>query len=66
MIQYEYPLSERIRTLLRLEDLFDRFDAYAATPTPHAHHAALLTLFEMSEVAVLHQRYQALSGKLLP
>jgi len=51
VIQYEYPLSERIRTLLRLEDLFDRFDAYAASPTPHAHHAALLTLFEMSEVA---------------
>ncbi len=51
MIHYEYPLSERIRTLLRLEDLFDRFDAYAALPTPHAHHAALQTLFEMAEVA---------------
>lgn len=51
VIHYEYPLSERIRTLLRLEDLFDRFDAYAASPNPHAHHAALLTLFEMAEVA---------------
>ena len=51
MIHYEYPLSERIRTLLRLEDLYDRFDAYAASPDPHAHHAALLTLFEMAEVA---------------
>lgn len=51
VIHYEYPLSERIRTLLRLEDLFDRFDAYAASPSPYAHHAALLTLFEMSEVA---------------
>jgi cell division protein ZapD len=51
VIHYEYPLSERIRTLLRLEDLFDRFDAYAALAMPHAHHAALLTLFEMSEVA---------------
>lgn len=51
MIHYEYPLSERIRTLLRLEDLFDRFDAYAALSAPHAHHAALLTLFEMAEVA---------------
>ena len=51
MIHYEYPLSERIRTLLRLEDLFDRFDAYAASSDPHAHHAALLTLFEMAEVA---------------
>ncbi len=51
VIHYEYPLSERIRTLLRLEDLFDRFDAYAASSDPHAHHAALLTLFEMAEVA---------------
>ena len=51
MIHYEYPLSERIRTLLRLEDLFNRFDAYAASSDPHAHHAALLTLFEMAEVA---------------
>jgi cell division protein ZapD len=51
VIHYEYPLSERIRTLLRLEDLFERFDAYAASPDPHAHHAALLTLFEMAEVA---------------
>jgi cell division protein ZapD len=51
VIHYEYPLSERIRTLLRLEDLFERFDAYAALPDSHAHHAALLTLFEMAEVA---------------
>ncbi len=51
MIHYEYPLSERIRTLLRLEDLFERFDAYAASPLRHAHHAALLALFELAEVA---------------
>jgi len=51
VIHYEYPLGERIRTLLRLEDLFDRFDAYVASPDPYAHHAALLTLFEISEVA---------------
>ncbi|HMM47055.1 MAG TPA: cell division protein ZapD [Thiobacillaceae bacterium] len=51
MTHYEYPLSERIRTLLRLEDLFDRFDAHATSGTSYAHHAALLTLFEMAEVA---------------
>lgn len=51
VIHYEYPLSERIRTLLRLESLFERFDAYAASPDPHAHHSALLALFEMAEVA---------------
>lgn len=51
MIHYEYPLSERIRTLLRLEALFERFDAYAASSDAYAHHAALLTLFELAEVA---------------
>lgn len=51
MIHYEYPLSERIRTLLRLEDLFERFEAYAASADPYAHHAAMLTLFELAEVA---------------
>jgi len=51
VIHYEYPLSERIRTMLRLEDLCERFDAYAASSDAHAHHAALLTLFEMAEVA---------------
>lgn len=51
MIHYEYPLSERIRTLLRLEALFDRFDAYARAAASSTHHAALLTLFEVAEVA---------------
>lgn len=51
VIHYEYPLSERIRTLLRLEDLFDRFDAHVGLDVPAAHHAALLTLFEIAEVA---------------
>ncbi len=51
MIHYEYPLSERIRTLLRLEDLFERFDAYSIEQTSYSHHAALLTLFEIAEVS---------------
>lgn len=51
MIHYEYPLSERIRTLLRLEDLFERYGAYATSPDPYVHHAAVLTLFELVEVA---------------
>lgn len=51
VIHYEYPLSERIRTLLRLEDLFERFDAFTASSVQPAHHAALLTLFELAEVA---------------
>jgi cell division protein ZapD len=51
VIHYEYPLNERVRTLLRLEDLFDRYGSFAAESYPHAHHAALLTLFELAEVA---------------
>lgn len=51
MIHYEYPMNERVRTLLRLEDLFDRYGAYAASADAHAHHAGLLTLFELCDVA---------------
>ena len=51
MITYEYPLNERIRTLLRLEDLFERSRHFVARNDPHDHHVALLTLFEIMEVA---------------
>lgn len=51
MIHFEYPLSERIRTLLRLENLFERFDAYVNTQTPYSHQAALMCLFELAEVS---------------
>ncbi|UDG82803.1 cell division protein ZapD [Candidatus Vallotia lariciata] len=50
MILYEYPLNERIRTLLRLEDLFDRFTFFLAQEDPREHHVALTTLFEIAEV----------------
>ena len=51
MITYEYPLNERIRTLLRLEDLFDKVIHFSAAEGPLEHHAALVTLFEILEVA---------------
>lgn len=51
MITYEYPLNERIRTLLRLEDLFVKVDHFAAASGPEDHHVALTTLFEILEVA---------------
>ena len=51
MITYEYPFNERIRTLLRLEDLFDRVRYFLARQDALDHHAALLTLFEILEVA---------------
>ncbi|MFT4172180.1 MAG: cell division protein ZapD [Rhodocyclaceae bacterium] len=51
MITYEYPLSERIRTLLRLEDLFDRVLHFSLADASYEHHTALLSLFEILEVA---------------
>ncbi len=51
MITYEYPLNERIRTLLRLEDLFERGRHFVERTEPLEHHAALVTLFEILEVA---------------
>jgi len=51
VITYEYPLNERIRTLLRLEDLFERSRHFIARTDPHDHHMALLTLFEIMEVS---------------
>ena len=51
VISYEYPLNERIRTLLRLEALFERSRHFIARTDPLDHHVALLTLFEILEVA---------------
>ena len=51
MISYEYPLSERVRTLLRLEDLHERVDYFLAKGDAHEHHAALVALFEILEVS---------------
>lgn len=50
MILYEYPFNERIRTLLRLEDLFERFAFFVAQEDAREHHVALTTLFEIAEV----------------
>ncbi len=51
MINYEFPLNEKVRTLLRLEDLFARITHYADLDHDMDHHAALITLFEILEVA---------------
>ena len=51
MIVYEYPLNERIRTLMRLEDLFAKFEHFVSKDDALEHHAALLALFETLEVA---------------
>lgn len=51
MIDYEYPLNEKVRTLLRLEDLFARMAHFIEHEQGMDHHAALITLFEILEVA---------------
>ncbi len=51
MIRYEHPLNERIRTLMRLEDLFARVRHFAAQEAAPEHHAALVCLFEITDVA---------------
>ena len=51
MIRYEHPLNERIRTLMRLEDVYSRLSVYAAGDLPQDHHAALASLFEIADIA---------------
>lgn len=51
MIVYEYPFNERIRTLLRLEDLYEKFKFFVNQEHALQHHIALATIFEMLEVA---------------
>lgn len=50
MISYDFPLNERIRTLLRLEDLFAKISSFAEKANANDHHAALNVLFEIMEV----------------
>jgi cell division protein ZapD len=51
VISYEYPLSERVRTLLRFEDLYERVEYFLAKADPLEHHVALTSIFEILEVA---------------
>ena len=51
MISYDFPLNERMRTLLRLEDLFARMSYFTEKANAADHHAALNVLFEILEVA---------------
>ena len=50
MITYEYPLNERVRTLLRLEDLYERVHHFLALEHASDHHACLTGIFEILEV----------------
>ena len=51
MILYEYPFNERLRTYLRLEQLFRRLGELIPRAHPLDHHYALVTMFEIMDVA---------------
>ena len=51
MVLYEYPFNESVRTMLRLEHLFDRLGQLLPRDAPVDHHFALVTMFEIMEVA---------------
>ena len=51
VILYEYPFNERIRTYLRLEHLFRRLGELVAREHPTDHHFAIITIFEVMDVA---------------
>ena len=51
MILYEYPFNERIRTYLRLEHLFRRLGELVPSDSALLHHYALVTIFEIMDVA---------------
>lgn len=51
MVLYEYPFNESIRTMLRLEHMFDRLGQLMERSAPVDHHYALATIFEIMDVA---------------
>ncbi|MBV8379973.1 MAG: cell division protein ZapD [Paucibacter sp.] len=51
LVLYEYPFNESIRTMLRLEHLFDRLGQLMERESALDHHFALVTIFEIMDVA---------------
>jgi cell division protein ZapD len=51
VICYEFPLSERIRTFLRVDDLYDRAEFFAGKEEAPNHHAAMQVIFEILDVS---------------
>jgi len=51
VISYDFPLNERIRTLLRLEDLYAKMAYFSEKASAADHHAALSVMFDIMEVA---------------
>jgi len=50
-ILFEYPLTDRIRTLLRLEDVFERLMFFRAGDSHHHHVCAVAMLFDLLDIS---------------
>ncbi len=50
MSSYDYPFNERIRTLLRLEDLFVKTQHYLRGDHEFNHHSTLIGIFQILDV----------------
>jgi cell division protein ZapD len=50
MSSYEFPFNERIRTFLRLEDLFSKILLNVEAGEQHNHHTALISLLQMLDI----------------
>ncbi len=50
MIIYEYPFNELVRSLLRLEYLFDRFEYFVEKDDARDQHQAISILFDLGEI----------------
>ena len=50
MIIYEYPFNELVRSLLRLEYLFDRFEYFVEKDDARDQHQAIAILFDLGEI----------------
>lgn len=50
MPSYDYPFNERIRTLLRIEDLFLKVLHHIKGSSQFSHHCALISIFQILDV----------------
>ena len=50
MIVYEYPFNELVRSMLRLEYLFARFNHFNRSDDPELHHNAISILFDLGDI----------------
>lgn len=50
MINFEFPVGEKVRNLLRLENVFHRIDFCLSRDQAYDHHHALMALFEIGEM----------------